>query len=371
MRNLKLIACVALVLLFQPVSAAPSAELNATMQKISEAMLKLLPAVHATDTPRGDLARDLELLQELVAEAGPHLADEPLGSRMNYTMLQRQLQRASSAAGSSSRHLVKGAVANAFELCAGCHALDGVRRPAFGVSKLRDLDNFLAGEYSYLTRDYPAAEVSYLESLKWEREATSRRADALFRLFALSLMQNDSTRGTISDLEALAGQDALTDMEADTVRRWQGLLVKVSGESPGLLSPVAASSVAGLARMLASDWPDVRFLLDFSEQQAYWMLVRQRLHEFLAASADPDELPVMLYWLGVSDRYLRYQFYETMAAQYLEECIRDFPTHPYAGTCYEEYELLMVISYSGSSGVRLPPDVLQNLEELRALVNRQ
>jgi hypothetical protein len=70
------------------------------------------------------------------------------------------------------------------------------------------------------------------------------------------------------------------------------------------------------------------------------------------------EVPRLLYWLAVSDRALHYRFYDSLSRHYLEQCMREHTDHAFTKECFKEYEMLMVVSFSGSGGVYLPAGAL-------------
>lgn len=107
-------------------------------------------------------------------------------------------------------------------------------------------------------------------------------------------------------------------------------------------------------------------VLNWHEQQVYWMVIRYRLKQMMQ---QPDaDLPVMLYWLAVSDRSTYYQFSNSLSRHYLEQCITNYSDHEYARKRFEEFELLMIVSFSGSGGIKLPIEIREDITRLRKTV---
>jgi tetratricopeptide (TPR) repeat protein len=93
------------------------------------------------------------------------------------------------------------------------------------------------------------------------------------------------------------------------------------------------------------------------------------LYEYLNLHPDTAIKGEILYWLALCDRSLNNNFFYSLADLYLKECVTSFPTQPIAKSCYKEYEINTILSYSGSSGVHVPDDVREELLRLRRLVH--
>jgi hypothetical protein len=61
-------------------------------------------------------------------------------------------------------------------------------------------------------------------------------------------------------------------------------------------------------------------------------------------------------------------FWVSQAHQYLESAIRLAPKQAFAKHAYALLEEDIVLSYSGSSGINVPEDVVEHLTQLRQLI---
>jgi tetratricopeptide (TPR) repeat protein len=84
-------------------------------------------------------------------------------------------------------------------------------------------------------------------------------------------------------------------------------------------------------------------------------------------SATSDTLAEASYLLAVSDAFLRRSFERSEAQFHLERTIRLVPNTELARVAYAQLESETFLSYSGSSGLHVPDDVLRWLAELRVL----
>lgn len=86
------------------------------------------------------------------------------------------------------------------------------------------------------------------------------------------------------------------------------------------------------------------------------------LYEYLSTFPETPLKPDILNWLAQCDRNLQETLFYSLADLYLKECMQQFPEHPTAKKCYEDYKDHLIFSYSGSSGVNLPDDVKKELQ---------
>ena len=114
---------------------------------------------------------------------------------------------------------------------------------------------------------------------------------------------------------------------------------------------------------LESPLPEV-FLPPEEEVSRVWL--RGVIYHYLLSGPPEDEVPYLLYWLALCDRSIEYNYYFTLSDLYLKECINNYASHSYAPRCYSEYREFMLYSYSGSAGTFLPPEVEDELEELKS-----
>jgi hypothetical protein len=92
------------------------------------------------------------------------------------------------------------------------------------------------------------------------------------------------------------------------------------------------------------------------------------LYEYLQLHPKSDATPNILYWLAICDRSINHNFFYSLADLYLKECIVKYPTSPIALSCYKEYELETIASYTGSAGTFLPPEVRSELNQMKKLL---
>jgi hypothetical protein len=356
----------------QPVTQ-PAQSLIAVMAELGETLLVILPTLHADQVDRDALQQQMLRLGQLLDKAEPHLLAPVAGGvaaaglandsyGLTYAQLRANLTRATELVATQNLNFVQSSLAETFEMCGGCHTQDKHARRILGISRLSRLDEFLAGEYSFLTRDYASAQVSYTNVLRDSRSRPADRQQALDRMLMMAVEVETDIAAAAAMLAPL--QDLGDPTEQAQVRTWLAVLAQIQ-QAPAADSPLGARSAAALGRFLHDRWPPIEQGLDGQARVAYWRVIRGQLNRQLVANPDSDELPGLYYWLAVSDRSLEYPYYDSLTRRYLESCIEEHPGSAYAAPCLAEYEALVLASYAGSGGIFVPDDVQQRLDTLR------
>lgn len=358
----RFLACLLLTICAGLVTA-DNANIRSIMSDISERLFNLLPQVHDTTTDPEIFFAEINELEALLEAAGPHFDNQPQGTQVSYQVLLDQIRQAGTYTQSRNLMMATHLLSQSFEVCASCHMQDQRSRRELGVSQFHDLSEFTVAEYGYMTRDYESALISYRNLLAADDSAQYQRLTAMERMLSIHLEVRGDIPGALKDMTALRGQGN----EMSTLKHWREALLRLN-QQDARFSPLTPDTIDELQRFLEDEWEPIQSLLNQEEREVYWLLARHRLYGFLNSKAAKGHLPMLYYWLAVSDRSMYFQFYDAMSRGYLEQCIRGFPTDPYAAQCFDEYELLMIVSYSGSAGVNIPEPESKKLNELRRLL---
>ena len=357
--------CLGLALLAS--AATVDHSVNELMQDLGNTMLRMLPAAYSETPDRTLLLENLVRLEYLLKKAAPHFTETSNIANVTLPFLQQRLAEAREFGTGQNTAMLQSTISDAFTLCATCHVQDRVTHRAFGDSRINELDKYLAVEYSFLTRDYAAAIASSQNYFKHGERSKQRDSIVLQRILMIGVEVRRDFAFTNKQLSTVLPYLGETDYNLTRVKDWMTVLTRLQTDRDTLQSPVG-SSLRSLDRFLNREWPEIRTLLSFSQQEAYWVVVRGELNRHLQAEPGRRNLPRIYYWLAVIDRELQYRFYGSLSHAYLEACMIDFPSDPYATRCLDEYEFLVLISFSGSSGTHVPPEVLERLNEMRKLI---
>ena len=356
---------------FSSSSALVYAErLDSIMHQLGENMLVLLPMLYLDDVKTEDLKPHLIELTSLLEKAKPHIVQSDVGSQINFSMLQDQIKKAVLYSDHSNLSMLKSELEDSFALCASCHNQDGNFVDQYGISKFRGLSEFLAAEYAYMTRDYGAALVSYQNHLKNDEGDKNSQKIALDKLLIITLEVYGEPELAYSTLTTVRKNLDVKRIKMPQLDAWLKVIFRLIEEPDALHSPLSKRTIKEINAYLYDEWPVVQLTLTIDEQLVYWITIRGKLNQLLRTNVGKQDVAYLLYWLAQSDRALNYRFYDSLSRRYLVQCIRGYSNHEMATECYKEYEMLMIVSFSGSSGIFLPTEVRDELSELRKLVYR-
>jgi cytochrome c553 len=344
--------------------------LDSIMHQLGQNMLALLPALYEDDSKIEEMKPLLIELQTLLDKAKPHLSQSDAGTKINFSMLRDQVQQAVKYSDHSNLPMLKSELSNALALCASCHNQDGNFVDQYGISKFRDLNEFLAAEYAYMTRDYGAALVSYQNHLKNKQINQKSMLVALDKLLIITLEVYGEPELAYSTFTTVRKNFDVSKPEMIQLDEWLKVIYRLVEEPDALHSPLSTRTIKQINAYLEHEWPVIQQTLSTNEQFVYWVAIRGKLNQLLRANTEKEDAAYLLYWLALSDRALNYRFYDSLSRHYLVQCIRGYPNHEMAKECYKEYEMLMIVSFSGSGGVFLPVDAQKELNVLRKLVYR-
>src|SRR6185437_9047466 len=141
-------------------------------------------------------------------------------------------------------------------------------------------------------------------------------------------------------------------------REWQRDIQTWKKEKPSKDSS-AAEMIASAKKLIAKgqDSPghgEVSFLRGSS-----------LLHNFLKSYPKAPGRPEAFYLLGLSYTRLQDLALWNLQEMYFRACIAEAPHTEIAEKCYQKYEDSVVMGFSGSSGVHIPPDVLLQMRRLK------
>ena len=341
--------------------------INDLMQDLGNTMLRMLPAAYSEDPDQVLLLENLVRLEYLLSEAEPHFEQADETAQVPLSLLKERLADARAWGTRGNMVMLQNTVTESFALCATCHVKDRVSRKAFESTQTKALENYLAVEYHFLTRDYTAAMSSMQDYFETGERSQTRDSLVLQKILTVGVEVRRDLEFSMMQLSAAMKYLKDGDYNAQRVSAWITVLSRIRADRNMLQSPIG-KSLAELDSFLGVEWPEIRALLSVSEQEAYWVVVRGELHRLLMEDKNEKNLPQIYYWLAVTDRELQYRFYGSLSRAYLETCVTEFPQHPFASRCLNEYELLVLISFSGSSGTYVPSEVNERIQAMRSLI---
>lgn len=98
------------------------------------------------------------------------------------------------------------------------------------------------------------------------------------------------------------------------------------------------------------------------------LLASGMLSVYFFQNPNSRNAPLLNYWIGKIEAELRKDDFLSSAELFLKQCIKKYPLNPIAKKCYEELKLTTEFMYSGSRGTDIPPEIEEELKQLKALI---
>jgi hypothetical protein len=112
------------------------------------------------------------------------------------------------------------------------------------------------------------------------------------------------------------------------------------------------------------------FSFDIPKRELEYLKVSSILYEFLNENPESPLKPDILYWLSFCESKFSQQAFYSLPELYLKQCVLEFPKNPVAKQCLREYQNLVTMAYSGSSGTHIPEDVSKEIKTMQKLVEK-
>lgn len=112
------------------------------------------------------------------------------------------------------------------------------------------------------------------------------------------------------------------------------------------------------------------FSFDNPQRVLQYLKVSSILYEYLENNPGTRLKPDILYWLSFCEARYSHQLSYSMPELYLKQCVTEFPKNPVAKKCLKEYQELVTMAYTGTSGTHIPAEVAKELKALQELVKK-
>jgi len=256
------------------------------------------------------------------------------------------------------------------EICTSCHTQDSTLRTLFKGTKPRHFDSdFAYAEFNYMTRNYDTAVKYYEMSLDAPGVKTELEIiQPLQRIITVYTQIDDKAAEGVAILKKYRTLKDHTPDTQNQLQNWIKGLQQISGSEVLTKKPVTFDRLKHYVAKYLGNPDTVSIDIQTSadkEVQRVWL--RGQLYHFLNREQDPNEIPVILYWLAVLDRSIAYNFYFSMTDLYLKQCVLKYPNHPIAQRCYKGYKDYMEFTYT-RNGDPIPDGIQKEMEDMDKLV---
>lgn len=106
------------------------------------------------------------------------------------------------------------------------------------------------------------------------------------------------------------------------------------------------------------------------EKELSYLKVSSVLYKYLEQNPESTMKPEILYWLSFCERRYEQKAFYSLPELYLKQCVTEFPGSAVAPSCLREYQDLVTMAYTGSSGTHIPKDVERELKAMKEMVEK-
>ena len=341
------------------------------MSNIGKTMVEIYPLIVAKralskkEIQKIDSA--LSRLSDLFARAKPFINEKSDGYQVSYEFVSGYLTVVKSVLVNQKIDYARSHLYALGEICATCHTQDTTLRTLFaGTTRDRFDNDYAYAEFNFMTRNYSEAVKYYDRHLmpparKTEIEITQ----PLQRIITVyTQVNNRPTEGIAKLKKYLHLKEHTIDTEIQ-LENWIRGLEQLNNS--GLVSdkPATFEQLKQYTTRYLGD-PD-KLTIDIhsnAKQEVQRVWLRGQLYHYLNSNPDTKEIPMILYWLSVTDRSIAYNYFFSMTDLYLKQCVLKYPKHPYAHRCYREYREYVDYSYT-RVGEKIPVGIQKELRELK------
>ncbi|MDX9730852.1 MAG: hypothetical protein RBT63_03685 [Bdellovibrionales bacterium] len=358
-----------------------SGDWSGSMQELSMALNKLLPLVSdskAFNDPKNESVikestSRLKKLSHQVRELEKPAADPAYESIAR--MLDEDLARAVVALHTGNRDYARLTIRESIGYCIQCHTqtAGGPSFPkldlGFDPSKLSPLAQ---GDYYAATRQFDTALEAYQKGIKdasyakkdvfgWERAARSG--------LAIAVRFKESPKESAEITKAIIRNPSATESLKDNAKAWDKAIAGWAKEKPS--NTKNKNARLERAEKLVKE---ATALLENDEsarnQDILFLRASADLHKWLSenplSKTNAANRAKALYLAGRSAEESRELNFWTLHERYYELCIDTLPKSAQAQNCFKSLNESVLMGYTGSSGLHLPPDETARLARLKA-----
>jgi tetratricopeptide (TPR) repeat protein len=350
------------------------------MQSLSKTLSDLLPLV-ASKSKFNDVKNfdridvDTKSLSSLAhgLKAGAKPNNDP-SMQVVSGLFAEDISRALESLHNGNREYARQILRDTSSYCVQCHTQtnNGPDFPRLNLSiNTNELSLVEQAEFFAATRQFDRALDSYQKALAddnyakkdpfgWEQAARV----ALAITVRVKADPNEAQKlvakmGGHPGLSA-ATQEAITDWKT-SINDW------LKEKLPKPQTPKEILSRAEFLVQKAQKRQD--FPLDHTQDVSFFR-ASGLLHDLLQSYRTRDEtFARALYLAGIASEATRDMNFWTLHESYYEQCIRVLPHTKQAQQCFDRLNDSVTLGYSGSGGVRIPPDVAKRLDVFKTLAS--
>jgi hypothetical protein len=368
-----------LVLVALGCTAAASAKVRDVMDQLMAQVFILKPFIisESSFNDPANAARISDALQKMVVLSRQVSHEERIsrtGFQVPAALLTQQLEDVENVFRNGNKDYALGNLRSTLGVCMSCHTqLPAVSTQFSALNESQVLTNpFDEAEFLFLIRNFDAAMTLYADLIKGYPLNNAEPDDlekAVYRQVFYYVRVARDLQGLSIILQRDSANQQLPQRLQKQIKGLIAAVDAVQGDNYRQFTQAQAADLRNYAETQLSEELRGDFSLDAPENMIAALKFSSVLYEYLDANPTTPLKPEILYWLSFSERRYPYQSMYSLPDLYLKQCVLDYPKSAVAKQCLAEYEELITLGFTGSSGTHLPDDVKQELHSMHQLVD--
>lgn len=263
-------------------------------------------------------------------------------------------------------------------LCVSCHSQlpESVSKNAFGDNiKKENRDRFDSdfsyANYLYLVRRFDESKKYFEKAIEAElgpegkpgKTSNLEVVSSLRKMIAIDTKIKFDYEKSKTFIDKWEKDSRLSKNDRKMIKRWGVSLKQWKGFDPATVKSMPDFIQKHLVPL------DMKKEIIFTGEEDITLLISSGvLLNYLVENPNTELAPEILYWLSLVEHRMSQTYFFSLGDLYLKDCIRKYPSSPYAKKCYQEYSDSIEAGYSGSAGTDIPAEEKRELLKLKNLL---
>ncbi|MDD4975125.1 MAG: hypothetical protein PHY93_12280 [Bacteriovorax sp.] len=370
------------VLSAEPVIAPAEAQAKAVMSNVYDSYVKIIPYAYSTKNiefknkkEKEALLKNLTDLSDFFKSAKHADLFQRPGFRPSLEAITNHLDETIMSVESDSFIFAQKRLNVIGALCVTCHSQlpESVSKNAFrdNIKKeKRDRfdSDFAYANYLYLVRRFDDSKTYFEKAINTALGTSTRSANqevlaSLRKVVSIDTKIKFNYENARAFIEKWEKDSRLSINDKKILKRWNDSLKLWKGFDPASIKSMPKFIEKHLSPL------DMKKEIIFSGEEDITLLISSGvLFNFLVENPNSALAPEILYWLSLAEHRMGQSYFFSLGDLYLKDCIRKYPSSPYAKKCYQEYADSIEAGFSGSSGTDIPVSEKRELIKLKSLL---
>lgn len=297
------------------------------------------------------------------------------GFQISGKVLNQQLKESELVFNSGSKDYSLWMLKSTLGVCMSCHTqLPAVSTKFLSQNQGRVLTNpFEEAEFLFIIRNFKESMNLYSSALSgYPKNVVS--VDDLEKVLYRQLYYYVRVQRDFVELAKVLDEDqknkSLPSHFISKLKDLKSAVLKMKDEKFPHFTAQQTAELRQYAEKSLKEELSGNFSFDIPKRELEYLKVSSILYEYLNENPETLLKPDILYWLSFCESKFSQQAFYSLPELYLKQCVLEFPKNPVAKQCLKEYQNLVTMAYSGSSGTHIPEDVSKEIKTMQELVEK-